>query len=780
MEESVLQTILGTDIRNPVLSLCREKNTDKLYVYYGAQLLEVVPDNPDHISYKAIVGRLFNAGLNRDILRQTFNVSFKTMQNWGKALLIDDPEKAVQILNGRDNYLKLTPDIQSFIKRIFNSIYEQNRYSYSQTIRDEIKDKFDKTLSAETIRPLLKICKKGFLHKKELEKKMEKDCESNKEAKGIPPVKGVVNKVDRENTQKAVNRKSTPILQSPEAAGAQYLHYAGLYIFSNFISLLSNFDRQTNLLLKQWFSFFLLEVVNIEQSKYIDHKSLKFILGNTIPNPKTQRDLLSQIASDDLRLKILSLNKHVIDINNVTDFYYDPHTKHYTGVEKILKGWCPSVNGISKVLHCDYIHTKDGMPVFVSYNDNFYDLRDEERYLKTINSMISCYTISKKITLVFDRGIYGIKTFLAIEQNPNLELITWEKDYKSKSDIIKKDEWKKFSLTRYRNNSHDTQKYDFEYYKEYFDKDKKVIRIIVRAKNPKGRLIEVSVIATDKSRDPVEIITMIFNRWIQENSFKYLITHLGINQIISYAKTDYKQLQKDIKDRDMLNGKYKAVTSLKAKVTSKIEKLLFKQHLLFKNKQELIQLKAEIVNLKKQKNYSKSILKELQKKCSALKSKIKKWQEKDFELQIEQHSKELDELIEEHKNIKKNISRLSYCIENDYKCLNTEKKSLLDALKIFAHNCYWYYFRPFRKLYNNFRDDHAYFRNIIQSDGTVEEEKDSLAVTLKPEAHLAPKLQIVIDNVLTEINKNDLRMPDGSNRKIALTLNQEIGLEIAI
>ena len=65
MEEAILQTVLGTDIRNPVLSLCREKDTDKQYVYFGAQLLEVVPDNPDHISFKALVGRLFNAGSNR-------------------------------------------------------------------------------------------------------------------------------------------------------------------------------------------------------------------------------------------------------------------------------------------------------------------------------------------------------------------------------------------------------------------------------------------------------------------------------------------------------------------------------------------------------------------------------------------------------------------------------------------------------------------------------------------------------------------------------------------
>ena len=188
----------------------------------------------------------------------------------------------------------------------------------------------------------------------------------------------------------------------------------------------------------------------------------------------------------------------MIDINSVTDFYYDPHGKHYTGIYKLLKGWCASVNGITKVLHCDYLHTADGMPVFVSYNDKFHDLRDEERYLKTIDKMIECYGITKRITLVFDRGIYGLETFLSIKKNPKIDIITWEKDYKSTSSKI--NDWKEFSLIRYRNNSHDPQKYDFKYHKEYFDKDEKIVRIIVRAKNPREKTIEVSVIATDTSR----------------------------------------------------------------------------------------------------------------------------------------------------------------------------------------------------------------------------------------------------------------------------------------
>jgi hypothetical protein len=33
----------------------------------------------------------------------------------------------------------------------------------------------------------------------------------------------------------------------------------------------------------------------------------------------------------------------------------------------------------------------------------------------------------------------------------------------------------------------------------------------------------------------------MFNRWIQENDFKYLNKHFGINQLTSYRSTPYEQ-----------------------------------------------------------------------------------------------------------------------------------------------------------------------------------------------------------------------------------------------
>ena len=47
------------------------------------------------------------------------------------------------------------------------------------------------------------------------------------------------------------------------------------------------------------------------------------------------------------------------------DFYFDPHTKHYTGMQNVLKGWCANIRWADKVLHSDFFHTAAGDPVFM-------------------------------------------------------------------------------------------------------------------------------------------------------------------------------------------------------------------------------------------------------------------------------------------------------------------------------------------------------------------------------------------------------------------------------
>jgi hypothetical protein len=119
---------------------------------------------------------------------------------------------------------------------------------------------------------------------------------------------------------------------------------------------------------------------------------------------------------------------------------------------------------------------------------------------------------------------------------------------------------------------------------------------------------------------------------------------------------------------------------------------------------------------------------------------------------------------------KKEGSKLEEMIGNEYKRLDTDNKSYMDGIKIIARNIFYKCFQPFKKKYDNYRDDHVIFRHLTQSHGLVSFEDDKVTVVLFPTAHYPPKLRKIIDEILEEINDAKPQMPDGSGRQVTLKL----------
>ena len=147
-----LQAILGTDKRNPMFAVYRDGQKRELHVYYGFELLEVVPDDKTSPRFKLMVAQLYNAGVKGLTLIEVFCVDPKSMRKWGRALRSGDPETLVKALQGRSGR-KLTPEIKAFIRRRFPILYAENPRNYSSRIRKEIFEIFNVQLSGEGLRP---------------------------------------------------------------------------------------------------------------------------------------------------------------------------------------------------------------------------------------------------------------------------------------------------------------------------------------------------------------------------------------------------------------------------------------------------------------------------------------------------------------------------------------------------------------------------------------------------------------------------------------------------
>ncbi len=113
----LLQPVLSTDSRNPVFSVYRQtRAVPLLHVYHSAELIEVVPEDRRNPAFKVLIGQLYNAGVKRLVLQQTFRVNPKTMRRWGRALLSGDAQELVRGLAGVWAKRKMTPEIQAYAR----------------------------------------------------------------------------------------------------------------------------------------------------------------------------------------------------------------------------------------------------------------------------------------------------------------------------------------------------------------------------------------------------------------------------------------------------------------------------------------------------------------------------------------------------------------------------------------------------------------------------------------------------------------------------------------
>lgn len=790
MEERFpLQEIIGVDKKNPFLTVCADpQQPGKLMVFFGAVLLEIVDDDRENPSFKLLLARLYNAKVKVKTLVETFGVAHTTLKRWGDALKSDDPERLVRILAGRQHPRKLTAEILGFAKKRFSHIYPHNHYSYSNQIREEIEATFEVTLSGETLRPYFAQWKalelSDVVNKPEAvqgasgedqppsgeqgrEHRVHGDpgcvraeCEQgpvevlppfSQDAHSLP-----VRSVDADATRKGheacepcerlpgygavqeaqagvfgvPNRKHTDILEVAPGEGYQFCHHAGILLFSAFLQQLSAGLGEAAALTKQWLAAVLLGAMNIEQSKLLDWGALQCLLGEVVVNLHQQRQALGELALTGALELLLRFNGAWAGIEHCRDFYYDPHSKHYTGVKKILKGWCARLRFAEKVLHMDFIHTVSGAPVYIVHDDNFYDLR--ERFFDVVNAFRAQFSLARNVPLTFvvDRGLYSLEVFEKIISEPAVTyFVTWEKGYQG--NLEQSLEWTgTHTLYRAKNASEDLRRFEFQYLDESWSRNEAIRRLIVRAKHPNGNSIQVSILTNDLNRCAKELITLMFNRWLQENDFKYLDNHFGINEITAYGSISYKELSQSIEDKQMKSGEYEALEKERMVIKRRLQALLLQAH------------------------------------CA-------KSDNKNREKAIDQLTERLAEVEAEMANTTKEVSRLETLIEQDFRKLDSAKKALMDGIKITARNLFYMLLQPFKEAYNNYRDDHVLFRHLTRSHGLLRDRGPVMEVLLFPEARFPPKVVGIINEMLAQLNASQLTMPNGSGKTLHFRLIQQ-------
>jgi hypothetical protein len=760
MPDLTLQAVLGTDKNNQCFSVFKS-TTDpaKLEVYFGMALLEKVNNDGSSLLFKMLVGRLYNSRIKVKTLEEAFGLHRSTFRQWGEVLNSGDDDKIIRVLSSSSGTKKITPEIDRFIRVEFQHIYPKNSYSYSSVIRKEIKKVFKIELTGESLRHIFNeekdlISKSSALtigdccnlvseHKVE-----DQENEFNNSGTEAEPPPTTCFQSDREHTNESLfssnkydiyerlddtkvgvsdcetenntssktddNRKYTLPFRNLDGGQKQFFHHAGLLLLLPSILKFSNHVDQKILL--QWISTVLLGAKNIEQTVSLDLNSLAaFLDQRVIRSLKQQRVCLKTICTPEAIQAVLKANIEYCGPSEHNIFYYDPHSMPYTGLKKILKGWCGSLGKATKVNYHDFIHNFKGEPIWFESFDNYLDLRD--RFTGVLSNFSEAIGLRpEQMTTIVDRGIYGKGRMEAIHE-AGFGLVTWQKNYTDKFWDESK-ELTRFSILRCRNNSRDIKRWQIEFYRDgLWDTVKGYHRIIVKILAPgKKTVAQLSILSNGKCTDQRATYAML-NRWIQENDFAYLIKHFGINMITTYDSELYADLNEEFVEKEVYSDAYIIIKKAVVSIEGKIKTILLRRETKEASRRALSKKDGE---------------------------------------QLEGLKGQLAELKEELTAVGEKEDKYTKLAERGTRRLKLNPKILMDALKISARNIFYSHVEVFREHFDNYRNDHKIFRELTRAPGYVSRCNGFISVELNLARNFEPKELLLIQSFLNKISlQND-------------------------
>ena len=246
-------------------------------------------------------------------------------------------------------------------------------------------------------------------------------------------------------------------------------------------------------------------------------------------------------------------------------------------------------------------------------------------------------------------------------------------------------------IERARNRAQDIRSYRLEYWDRPWPKDERLRQLIVRATNPKGQTIQVSILTDEAKRSAMELIRLMFCRWLQENDFKYLDKHFGINQITSYGVIRYEELRQQVQDRQVRSAEAKALQEQRRQLRAQQSRLL------------LLQAQSDHASAQRQKRIEQwepsPASAETNQELISLRRAQTRWQgvRPARQEQIEKLSQELAELEQKADTAQKTVSRLESLIQEKMVRMEPNNKRLMDNLRVIARNAFYAALAPFKE-----------------------------------------------------------------------------------
>lgn len=287
----------------------------------------------------------------------------------------------------------------------------------------------------------------------------------------------------------------------------------------------------------------LLRIRRPEQLRHRSPSALGRLLGlDRAPEVKTLRERLDFFSAQGCSERFLQelVRRRVEAQSEAMGFLYvDGHVRVYNGKQvKLSKAHVTRMRLSMPATVDHWVNDRDGDPLFVVTATATGSLAKElPAVLKDVRAVLG----ERRATVVFDRGGWSPKLFAELIDG-EFDLITYRKGAHSE---VPRDEFSRHEgRFEGRNVAYElaerTLKLDYR-------GGSLTLREVVRLSEDGKH--QTSIVTNRKDLEPVEIAYRMFERWRQENFFKYMREQFALDALVSYA------IESDDPLRDVPNPK---------------------------------------------------------------------------------------------------------------------------------------------------------------------------------------------------------------------------------
>jgi len=255
----------------------------------------------------------------------------------------------------------------------------------------------------------------------------------------------------------------------------------------------------------------------------------------------------------------------------------------------------------------------------------------------------------------------------------------------------------------------------------YFQKQKLWVRQIRKLTDSSH---QTALVTTDYRSDAAQVAGAMFSRWSQENFFKYMMEHYGIDRLIDY------QVEKMDETVRVVNPRYKEVET---QVRSKSAKLSRRR--------------AEYGALILEGEIEEDTVKEYAQNKSHLKEVI------------ETLEKEIKELKAQRKGIKKHILFSELPEADQFKNLKKSGKQFIDTIKMIAYRAETAMINIVREYMSKKDEARALVRQIFMTDADIEPDEEHGLLKVKIHNMTNPRNNQYVKKLCEVLNESETVFP---------------------